>query len=247
MKKTILTLLILFSLTGTSLAMEVIRENEIETEELTEMQEMPLIEEVLPVQKPQPTSVRQRINNFPEVIQERKQEIEKRREEIKERIENQKARTIEEIKQKRDELHERIQEMRDEKQRQRARDMAYRIEKMNEDISQRHSRHLEVIELVLDKIESRIMKSEESLKDVFLNQVDSVRVMIEEARDKLIEQKSKTYIIELESQETVREDFQRTFENLREDHRKLRQETMIPIKEEVKKIFLDLKQSLLNN
>jgi gas vesicle protein len=185
-------------------------------------------------------NARQRIRNFPEVVEQRKELIKEKRAEVQERVEREKEILSENINQRKEKLQERIQEIKDEKQRERYQLMNQRIQEMNQNLSQRHLQHLDVLEIILDKIESRISVIEEKENmDLFYNRLDSIREKINQARNKIVIQKVKTYVVE--GEEELKDGFQRVVSDLKKDHLEFRENEINSLRAEFREIITSLK------
>ncbi len=187
------------------------------------------------------------VRDFQEIREERKEAIEIRNIEMRDQAERIREERKEDVITRQEELKERIQGIRDERKRAVAERLAENIDRLNKNLSSRYNGFLNAMELVLDKIEVRIAKIEETrgvdLSEIYTRIQDS-RNFIERAREQVIEQAAKSYIVVLESEETLREDFSASISDLREDHRALRDQFISPLRTIIRDVMETLKEEV---
>lgn len=182
-------------------------------------------------------NVRERIQSgtedFREIRAERMEAQEQVRADIQERVEQVRDAQRENIEDRQAEFRQRAQDILDERRFQLAERLMSRINMLNENLSDRYVGFLHSLEIVLDKIESRTVKIEES-QGIDLSSVheaiESARGDIETARGLIADQKGKVYVVEIGDRSTIGTDFQSTMQELREDHTQLRERVLTPLR-----------------
>ncbi len=234
------------------------REVEIQIQELPEVTPLPLNDQedednddgigIRELPERVPNQARETIRetiNFSEKRDQLTQEIRERTVATQERAGEMKQEALSVAQERRERFQERLDLIRDEARRTRAEVLAQNIERLNENLSNRYIGYLDALELILSKIESRVALVEdldEEDSDYFYGEIDFLKGEIDQVREVIIAQKSKVYIVDLQSEETTREDFRITMEELRNDHREIREEFIDPLRERIRSIF-----SILSN
>ncbi len=243
-----LLLLVCFSITDAAR-----REPEINIRQMPLVEQLPVQEDNIIQQQDERENysspiTRRMISNFNEVVESRIEEIKQQRIETQQRIEENSKLLQDKISQRKLNLQNRINEISSEARRTRAQILVKNIEKVNDNLISRYNGYLDAQEIVLDKIESRVFKTEQQKNknmDLFYTRIDSARNLIKETREKIIEHGSLIYIPEITSQENIRQDFQETIEEMKSKHRELRQETILPLRSLINDIFSSLKNEIL--
>ncbi len=194
-----------------------------------------------------PTPVRVRPERVRDAREMRVREKTERRTEMHDSIVQIRERRAEEIRERREAFQTTIRGMRDQARRERAERLADNINRVNENLSSRYDGFLSALELVLDKIEIRIGLIEEE-RGVDLSTIRSMlddgRKAISDARRAIIEQKAKIYLVNVESIETIQDDFRATKQEMREDHARIKTEWIAPLRTLVREIMTALREEM---
>lgn len=189
-------------------------------------------------------SSRERVVNFEEVRNERINQAHEKVQQVQERVEEKIIEKIEERTQKQEEFRNRLEEIKDERVKNRARILSGNINRINNNLSNRYTGLIGAMEIILDKLESRTNKIEEE-KEVDLSgvyeQIDEVKELIERIKEDIIDQKSKTYVVELTSEDNINLDFQNKIREMRQDHENLKDQVHNYLKPLVLEILTNLK------
>ncbi len=156
----------------------------------------------------------------------------------------------EEIRERQDIFNARVREIADEARRERVERLAENINRLNENLSARYDGLLNAMELVLDKIEIRTGIIEENTEvdlSTTYSTIDDSRDVIINARDRILEQRTKIYVVDLDSEDTMNEDFRVTMQEMREDHNILRTEVIDPLQIMVRDIMVTVREVLEND
>ncbi len=187
------------------------------------------------------------VRDFQEIRRKRMEAIETRTMEMRSQVESIREERAEKDRVRQEEFKEKLQGIRDERRRVSAERLAENIDRLNRNLSSRYGGFLDAMELVLDKIEVRVAKIEESrginLTETYIRIQDS-RNLIERAREMVIEQATKSYIVTIESEETLRSDFSAVIRDLRNDHRVLRDQFISPLQNIIRDVMLTLRENV---
>jgi len=194
-----------------------------------------------------PAVIRVRPENVQEARESRIREMKERRDAKQESILQLRENRAEEIRERQEAFRARLQEIPDQARRNRAERLAENINRVNENLSRRYEGFLGAMELVMDKIEIRIGRIEEAngvdLTLVY-SKIEEFRGLIADAREAILEQQSKVYLVEIDSVETMMEDFRETMREMRNDHKALRVEVIDPLRTLVRDIVALLMEGL---
>ena len=186
-----------------------------------------------------PAVIRVRPENVQEARESRIREMKERRDAKQESVLQLRENRAEEIRERRDAFRARLQEIPDQARRDRVERLAENINRINENLSRRYEGFLGAMELVMDKIEIRIGRIEEAngvdLTLVYAK-ISEFRESIIDAREAILEQQSKVYLVEIDSVETMTQDFRETMREMRNDHKALREEVIDPLRTLVRDI-----------
>jgi len=188
------------------------------------------------------------IRDFSKIRDQRKKEIRLRNVESRKQIERIRKERDEQIQSKQDQFREKLEEIRDQRRRSLAERLAENINKLNNNLSSRYNGFLNAKELVLDKIEIRFEKIEEARGIDLTSTQDSIsdaRNLINIARTEVISQSAKTYVVSIQSEETLRNDFKTVMEELKNDHKILREEYIFPLRNLIREIMKTLRTETL--
>lgn len=172
----------------------------------------------------------ERARSFSEIKEQRTQEIMQERVQTEHRVQELRNEAMIQVEQKREEFREKVQSFSNEALRLRTEVLARNIERVNENLSQRYGGYLDALELILDKLETLDSFSE-------YDEVAEARVFISQARERIMEQRAKAYIVDLGPEETLRDDFQRTMNEMRRDHRQIMEEYISPLRSLIRNIM----------
>lgn len=189
-------------------------------------------------------SARERIQNFEEVREQKMIEAQNKVKEMIQRAEEIKEQKAEEIAEKQEMFRAKINEIKDEKLRNRAEILSKNINKVNYNLSNRHTGLIGAMEIVLDKLESRVDKIETEkgidLPDLY-EKINEARELIEDIKEKIISQKSNVYVVDISSEQNIRLDFQEKIREMRKDHEELREEVHNYLRSLIREIINSLK------
>lgn len=176
-----------------------------------------------------------------------KQQIRERKEEFENRVQEMREMKKQEIEAKKQEFKEKLSQIKEERKKITTERISENINKVNQFHSDAELRHLDAIELVLNKIELRTKvideKTETDLTQIY-NKIAEVKTRIEDARTTILNQKSKEYIIEFGSEETLGQNIREIIQQLKSDHRKIREEVLRNLREEVRNALQLLKEAV---
>lgn len=170
--------------------------------------------------------------------EKRLREREQHRHEVHERA----AQNQEDIEARRQQMHEKIQQIRDEQRRRIAERLAEQMNRINERLTENYLHFIDRLHIILDKIESRAQRVGVSIDEA----LESARSTLVQLEEKVLAQQQKEYIVEIESMETLGEDFRRVKEELQGDHESLRVEVRAA-REVVREVFSALKDAVVAN
>jgi len=195
------------------------------------------------------------IQDFQKIKEERQQEFQARRLELQQEVQQLREEIKERIQAKKEAFQEKLQQIRDERKRTQAQNLSDNINKLNENLCNRYDGYLNALTLVLDKIENRAKKISQATTTAtttinltsFYQKLNQARQAIEEAREKIVVQKSKVYIVEIESEETLKTNFQTVIRQLKDDHQNLRENVLSKTRNLVRDVIQALKDALPKN
>jgi len=139
----------------------------------------------------------------------------------------------EEIAARKQQFEEKVRQMTEERHQQAAIRLSERVNLVNQNMTNGYFNYLNAIEIVLDKLETRTQIVGEATgfdMAAFLEEIASASIRIEDAREAVIAQKSKEYVIEIESETTLGADISATMQELRTDHASLRDNVLDPVR-----------------
>ncbi len=188
----------------------------------------------------------------PESVQDardlRFRETAERSAEVRDSVAQLRERQTEELRERREAFQSMVQEITDQARRERAERLADNINRVNENLSSRYNGFLSALELVLDKIEIRVGLTEDAagvdLSTVY-SMIDDGREMIADTREAILEQRAKIYLVDIESIETMQDDFRVTMQEMRDDHAMLRSESIDPLRTLVRDIMTTLRDEMV--
>lgn len=187
---------------------------------------------------------RERVVNFEEVREQRVFEAQERAREAQISGEEIRVQRMAEAADRQEEFRNKLEEIRSEQLRERARRLSENINRVNYNLSSRHNGLISAMEIILDKLESRTAKIEEAterdLSSVYAK-IDQARLVIEETREEIVVQKGKVYVVEITSEETLGEDFQRTIQEMRSDHEVLKTKIQNTLRESIREVIAELR------
>lgn len=181
-----------------------------------------------------------------QVLEEGRSQGEAHRQEAMERVEEIRAQREEKLAVHREELRQALEERLDERRRQIAEQMADRINFLNDKLTDTYFNRLDAFMITLDKMDMRAERLEMEGIDVSeaMAEIVAAREVISSARELVLIQKSKIYKVEIEEGEAPGEAFRRVLEELKEDHRELRENVMRPILEALRNVLDILKEAV---
>ena len=189
------------------------------------------------------TSVQTRTaNTIRKTYEIRKAEILEEREATRERIEAK----IEEAKlkfdQRREDLKEKLEEMKDQRKAKIAENVLDRIENVNEKWVNHWTRVLDRLEEILAKLETRVVDydGDKDTSDL-IALIDEAQSEVDTARLKVNQQASKTYVFEVESEESLGEDVSSLVAEFKGDIESVWQSIKVA-RESVHDVFLEVKK-----
>ena len=175
-------------------------------------------------------------------FEERKQELEQKREERKVEFEERRQ----ELEQKREERKVEFLEEMEERLQERAEKLAERLNEKNDKLADAYLRHLNKMEVVLDKILVRTDKLEAE-HELDLSEVrttgEMVRDNIDAAREEVFLQKEKVYTVVVENKEQLGEAFRTVIQQFKADHGALREE-LKNARSAIRDFFQELKDAV---
>lgn len=194
-----------------------------------------------------PAVTRVRPDSMQDAREVRVQETRERSVENQEAILQLRENQADDIRERRDAFRDRLREISDQARRDRVERLADNINKVNENLSLRYDGFLGAMELVMDKIEIRIGLIEEAngvdLTTVY-SMIDESRRSIVDAREAVLEQRAKIYLVEIDSVETMTEGFREVMQEMRSDHEALKTEVINPLRTLVRDIMSVLREEL---
>ncbi len=185
----------------------------------------------------------------PESVQDarelRFQETVERSAEVRNSVAQLRERQTEELRERREAFQVTVQEIADQARRERVERLADNINRVNENLSSRYNGFLSALELVLDKIEIRVGLVDDTtgadLSTVY-SMIDDGREAIADTREAILGQRAKVYLVDIESIETMQDDFRVTMQEMRDDHAALRAESIDPLRTLVRDIVTALRE-----
>lgn len=188
----------------------------------------------------------------PESVQDardlRFRETAERSAEVRDSVAQLRERQTEELRERREAFQSMVQEITDQARRERAERLADNINRVNENLSSRYNGFLSALELVLDKIEIRVGLTEDAagvdLSTVY-SMIDDGREAIADTREAILGQRAKVYLVDIESIETMQDDFRVTMQEMRDDHAALRAESIDPLRTLVRDIMTTLRDEMV--
>lgn len=184
------------------------------------------------------------MQNFQEKREHFLQEQQEKKEEVLMRVRERTTQAREEAENRMEMAHQRAAEVLDARKAEQAVRLNEQINKLNKNLSGRYFGHLNALELVLEKVESRIALIEEA-RGVDLS---NARLVVEEARDRVAEaieaiavQQAKIYVVEIDSLEGARQSHRMAFTEMREDHANLRDRILGATRNLMRGIMFQLK------
>lgn len=147
------------------------------------------------------------------------------------------------------EYMERLQKIKEDQLREKAEAFTKNMNRVNIILSERYIGLLAAFEIVLNKIEDRTSKIEESTKkdlSFIYDRIDEGRNIIEDTREEIIIQKNRLYFPEISSEDFFREEFQKSFRMMRSDHHLLKERAVNSIKFLREEIIEELKTAIIN-
>lgn len=184
------------------------------------------------------------MQNFQEKREHLLQEQQEKKEEVLLRVRERTMQTREDVESRMEMARQKATEVLDERKAEQAVRLNEQINKLNENLSRRYFGHLNALELVLEKVESRIALIEEARG----TDLSNARLVVEEARDRVAEaieaiavQQAKIYVVEIESLEGARQSHQMAFAELRTDHADLRDRVLGATRNLMRGIMFQLK------
>ena len=195
----------------------------------------------------QKIETRERIQDFTEIREQKTQQIRERKEEFLQEVNQKREQVVTQVQERKILFEAKVQEIRNEKMRERANILSRNINRVNENLCKSYTGFLNALELVLEKIESRIQKIEDATgSDLTLvyEKAEEIRQMINLAWEGIAEQKSKHYLPELESEETIVQNFGDTIQQVHQDHRQLRETYISPLRQSIREVMLVLKDAV---
>lgn len=188
-----------------------------------------------------------KVADFMETRNQKITETQDRAMEMIKKAEDLRSEKREEIEEKKALFKERMGEIVDNQLRNRVERLSENINRVNENLSDRYTGLISAIEIILDKIESRLSKIEEergvNLSNIYL-MIDETRGLIENSRNEIINQKSKVYIVEISSEEELKTDFQSVMQELKNDHKNLREKNINSLRFTIRDIMKELRNTL---
>ncbi|MDP4009040.1 MAG: hypothetical protein Q8P71_01290 [bacterium] len=187
------------------------------------------------------------MQNFQEKREHLLQEQQEKKEEVLLRVRERTTQAREDVEGRMEMARQKAAEVLDERKAEQAVRLNEQINKLNENLSRRYFGHLNALELVLEKVESRIALIEEAKG----TDLSNARLVVEEARDRVAEaieaiavQQAKIYVVEIESLEGARQSHQMAFAELRTDHADLRDRVLGATRNLMRGIMFQLKASV---
>lgn len=206
---------------------------------------------------------RERISNFLEEREEKIREAQRRAFEIKERVGEITLERKEIMETRRNNFRENLSKIKEEQFRNRVEKLSENINKLNLNLSERYIGILSAMEIVILKIESRVMKIEQEknidMTSTYLK-IEDAKNIINIAREEIAEQKAKEYIPEINITEDLLESNERenninnniqtalrnTHQEIKTDHNSLRNRTMESLRFLIREIIDEIKSALIN-
>lgn len=170
-----------------------------------------------------------------------------RAEEFEAKVKELREQAKEKIKQRKQEFREKLSKIKKERHRRLAERLNERINEVNQRMSNAALHYLDALELVLGKIEARTSIVEEATGADLTSVREAITQAsqrIADAREAVLAQKSKEYVIDIQSQETLGKDIRKSFQELRDDHRALREEVLRPLRGLVRDVMLTMKDAV---
>lgn len=174
-------------------------------------------------------------------------ETEQRAQEAEEKALLLRAQHAEEIEAKKEQFEERVMQMMEERKQTLAVQHSERINMVNGNRTDAYLNYLDAIELVLDKLEARaqiIGDATGTDMTAFLDEIASANSKIEEAREAVIAQKSKEYVLEINSETSMGEDIFATVRELYGDYSSLKVNVLDPIRHLVRDLIQVLRDTV---
>jgi predicted nucleic acid-binding Zn ribbon protein len=186
----------------------------------------------------------QRVTNFKDLREKFFQERQIKKEELEARVKEMREANKKELEAKKKEFREKLSQILQERHKKLAENLSERINKVNQNMSDAALRYLEALELVLSKIETRVgivaKTSGISLTSI-QTEIDKARQKIEESKEAVLLQKSKEYVIEIRSQDSLGQDIRTAFQKLASDQRELKQNVLLPTRKLVHDVMQKIK------
>lgn len=187
-------------------------------------------------------------NEKNQIIKENiRQNIEERKKIIEEKVKQMREEKKAEIESKKEEFRKKLAEIKEERKRITTQNLSERINKSNQNKTEAELKHINALELILNKVELRTKTAQEKTgKDLssVINKINEIKAKIEEARNVVANQKSKEYVVNINTEETLGQDIRKVIQELRNDHKKIMEETIKPIREEIRKALEMLKEAV---
>jgi len=178
----------------------------------------------------------------------RRQEVELRRQETRQQAEEIRVQKAEEVRQHREELRQQATDRLDERRAQAVERLSQRVNFINDKLTDGYFHRLDSFVNVLDKMVLRADRmTEERGLDVSSARlkIDAAYAAVNTARERVLEQKTKIYVVSLENVEAVGQAMSSAIRELRADHNRLRDETIMPLRERLKSVLEELKNAIV--
>ena len=170
-----------------------------------------------------------------------------RREEQEDRVREKRDEMRDEMEQKRQEYREKLAQIREERHQQLAENLTQRMNQVNQNRSNAALNYLDALELVLSKIEARANFVQDATGvdlAAVKTKIAEARQLVNQTRDAVLAQKSKEYILEIESEGTLGQNIRNAMRQVRDDHKRLREEVLHPLRGLIKDIMMQLKDAV---
>lgn len=185
----------------------------------------------------EPKLIQQPLQNIKETAPIRATEMERIRKQ--ERLAEKATTTIsantkavrEKIEKRREEFRQKLTQIKKENYRNLAQRLYENLNRVNKNMSNAEMNHLKALDSFLDRIEEKTNTDQEK--------INLTRQKIAQAKEIISSQESKEYIIEITSENNLGKDIRKLIQELKEDHKNIRQNTIKPIHDLIKEIIND--------
>lgn len=185
----------------------------------------------------EPKLIRQPLQDMKETAPIRATEMERIREQ--EKLAEKATTTIsantkavrEKIEKRREEFRQKLTQIKKENYINLAERLYENLNRVNKNMSNAEMNHLKALNSFLDRIEKKTNTDQEK--------INLTRQKIAQAKEIISSQESKEYIIEITSENNLGQDIRKLIQELKEDHKNIRQNTIKPIHDLIKEIIND--------